>query len=158
MWEELSGNIDGLASSKELGHIGTTVDRLARTLSRKMHIHRPRDLRAVTVHKSSVDNGQVLLMVLKTCAQVVFRSFDTNDNGTLDFKEYIIALHLTSTGKTARKLEWTFSLFDLDKNRYITKQELPNDDNTPEKRANKLWTFFEKKDNGEKNKVLFNVF
>ncbi|KAK6323669.1 hypothetical protein J4Q44_G00060080 [Coregonus suidteri] len=37
-----SGNIDGLASSKELGHIGTTVDRLARTLSRKMHIHRTR--------------------------------------------------------------------------------------------------------------------
>ncbi|XP_035651086.1 transmembrane protein 238-like isoform X1 [Oncorhynchus keta] len=37
-----SGNIDGLVSSKELGHIGTTVDRLARTLSRKMHIHRHR--------------------------------------------------------------------------------------------------------------------
>ncbi|KTF88017.1 hypothetical protein cypCar_00030000 [Cyprinus carpio] len=99
-------------------------------------------------------------------AQHVFRSFDTNDDGTLDFKEYIIALHMTSTGKTERKLEWAFSLFDVDKNGYITKSEvaeicqaifklipkeeqenLPADENTPEKRADKLWSFFDKKDN-----------
>uniref|UniRef100_A0A3B3R838 Transmembrane protein 238a n=1 Tax=Paramormyrops kingsleyae TaxID=1676925 RepID=A0A3B3R838_9TELE len=34
MW--YSGNIDGLTSRKELGYIGTAVDQLARTLSRKM--------------------------------------------------------------------------------------------------------------------------
>lgn len=100
-----------------------------------------------------------------TYAQHVFRSFDTNDDGTLDFKEYIIALHMTSTGKTTRKLEWAFSLFDVDKNGYITKSEvkeictsifklipkedvpsLPEDENTPEKRADKLWKTFDKED------------
>lgn len=30
---------------------------------------------------------------------------------------------------------------------------LPDDENTPEKRANKLWSFFEKKDNGERNEA-----
>lgn len=61
----------------------------------------------------------------QTYSQHVFRSFDTNADGTLDFKEYIIALHMTSTGKTTTmKLEWAFGLFDVDKNGYITKSEV----------------------------------
>ncbi|KPP77406.1 visinin-like [Scleropages formosus] len=110
----------------------------------------------------------------KTYAQHVFRSFDTNDDGTLDFKEYIIALHLTSSGKMSLKLEWAFSLFDVDKNGYITKSEvaeicqaifklipkeeqaqLLEDENTPEKRANKLWSYFEK---GEDEKLAEGEF
>lgn len=35
-----TGNIEGLTSKKELGHIGTAVDRLARNLSRKIRIYR----------------------------------------------------------------------------------------------------------------------
>ncbi|XP_031150579.1 transmembrane protein 238a isoform X1 [Sander lucioperca] len=35
-----SGNIEGLTSKSELGHIGSAVDRLARNLSRKIRTYR----------------------------------------------------------------------------------------------------------------------
>ncbi|KAK7899310.1 hypothetical protein WMY93_020163 [Mugilogobius chulae] len=35
-----TGNIEGLSSRKELGHIGSAVDRLARNLSRKIRSYR----------------------------------------------------------------------------------------------------------------------
>uniref|UniRef100_A0A8D0L7L6 Recoverin n=1 Tax=Sphenodon punctatus TaxID=8508 RepID=A0A8D0L7L6_SPHPU len=110
----------------------------------------------------------------KVYARHVFRSFDSNDDGTLDFREYIIALHLTSTGKTDLKLEWAFSLFDVDRNGEISKNEvleiitaifkmipleeqkaLPDDENSPQKRADKLWTYFKK---GENDKIAEGEF
>ncbi|XP_062330711.1 recoverin b [Osmerus eperlanus] len=102
----------------------------------------------------------------KAYACHVFRSFDSDSDGTLDFKEYIVALHLTSSGKTIQKLEWAFNLYDVDRNGSITKNEiheivksifnmiskedqknLPEDENTPEKRTDKIWDFFGKKEN-----------
>ncbi|KAJ8413742.1 hypothetical protein AAFF_G00082490 [Aldrovandia affinis] len=60
----------------------------------------------------------------KAYAQHVFRSFDSNSDGTLYLKEYIVALHLTSSGKTMQKLEWAFALYDVDRNSTICKNEI----------------------------------
>ncbi|XP_066541697.1 guanylyl cyclase-activating protein 2-like [Hoplias malabaricus] len=46
----------------------------------------------------------------------VFKSFDENGDNTLDFIEYVAALHLVLRGKLEDKLRWSFKVFDNDGN------------------------------------------
>ena len=40
----------------------------------------------------------------------VFRTFDTDKNGFIDFKEFLLAIDVTSTGSPEEKLDWAFRL------------------------------------------------
>ncbi|KAI1698179.1 EF-hand domain pair domain-containing protein [Ditylenchus destructor] len=90
-------------------------------------------------------------------ASFVFNVFDNNGDGHISFKEFIAALSITSRGSLDEKLDWAFSLYDVDKDGFITKEEmanivdaiysmignmleLPRDEDTPQKRVEKIFS------------------
>ncbi|CAF0825408.1 unnamed protein product [Adineta steineri] len=56
---------------------------------------------------------------VENIAENVFQAFDHNGNHRIDFKEFLIAYALTSTGEPVDKLHYTFTLFDKDQSQTI---------------------------------------
>ena len=56
----------------------------------------------------------------------VFRTFDSDRNGFIDFKEFLLAMDVTSSGTPEDKLSMFFGLFDIDGNGWIDEEELTN--------------------------------
>ncbi|KAL6940659.1 Neuronal calcium sensor 1 [Hanseniaspora vineae] len=95
----------------------------------------------------------------------IFRVFDEDQNGYVDFKEYVNALSITSRGTLDDKLKWSFKLYDIDNDGQITFDEmltvvtsiynmigsmvkLHEDELTPELRVQKIFRLMDKNEDG----------
>uniref|UniRef100_A0A8C0XSX8 EF-hand domain-containing protein n=1 Tax=Cyprinus carpio carpio TaxID=630221 RepID=A0A8C0XSX8_CYPCA len=57
-------------------------------------------------------------------AHYLFEAFDTNRNGCLSFKEFVAGLSLILRGSIYDRLNWAFNFYDLDKDGFITREEM----------------------------------
>jgi Ca2+-binding EF-hand superfamily protein len=57
-------------------------------------------------------------------ASHIFLAFDLDKSNTVDFREFLIGLSMTSTTSSPQtKLEWLFQVFDIDGNGVLTRNE-----------------------------------
>jgi Ca2+-binding EF-hand superfamily protein len=61
---------------------------------------------------------------LDEIAANVFKAFDKDNNGTINFNEFMVAYALTSKGNNEEKLAYAFELYDLDGNGSLDRGEI----------------------------------
>ncbi|XP_075424762.1 Kv channel-interacting protein 4 [Ascaphus truei] len=57
-------------------------------------------------------------------AHFLFNAFDTDHNGSVSFEDFVMGLSTLLRGTIQEKLNWAFNLYDINKDGYITKEEM----------------------------------
>lgn len=54
----------------------------------------------------------------------MFNTLDSDNSGIVSFEEFVQGLSILSRGTLEEKLRWTFSLYDINGDGYITREEM----------------------------------
>ena len=73
----------------------------------------------------------------------IFRMYDTNDDGHIDFREFMIVLYVLSNGSPEDNLKQLFRIFDIDSDGAVSPKEL-------ERIVKALFHLFKKPDDPDK--------
>ncbi|XP_077566842.1 guanylyl cyclase inhibitory protein [Stigmatopora nigra] len=57
-------------------------------------------------------------------AEEIFRTLDNNEDGVVDFREYVMAISMLLEGSPVERLRWSFKLFDKDGDGAIIREEM----------------------------------
>ncbi|XP_051972218.1 calsenilin-like isoform X1 [Xyrauchen texanus] len=57
-------------------------------------------------------------------AHFLFNAFDMDRTGSIRFEDFVIGLSVLLRGSVTEKLRWAFNLYDINKDGYITKEEM----------------------------------
>jgi len=98
-------------------------------------------------------------------ASRVFEMYDANHSGEVDFVEFVRGLSLTARGRLDEKLYWAFKFYDVDGDNLVSHKDmltimqaiyklvgnmitLPPDEDTAEKKADKVFAIMDKRGEG----------
>ncbi|XP_076144115.1 guanylyl cyclase-activating protein 2-like [Alosa pseudoharengus] len=83
--------------------------------SGNLHLHEFKKIFGISTQSSPEESAYV---------DNIFRTFDTNQDNTIDFMEYVAAVHLVLRGKLEDKLRWSFKVYDRDGNGRLDRCEV----------------------------------
>lgn len=111
----------GQVQSEEDGEVGISqIQELYKKFadecpSGKLHLHEFKRIFGITSDSTAEESAYM---------DNLFRSFDSNNDNTIDFMEYVAALHLVLRGRLEDKLRWSFKVYDRDGNGRLDKHEV----------------------------------
>ncbi|UJR21833.1 hypothetical protein I4U23_024907 [Adineta vaga] len=73
----------------------------------------------IQVYRQFFPNGQA-----EAFCTHIFRTFDADNSGKIDFKEFLMAINITAKGNPEKKLKWAFKMYDIDSNGSVDRQEM----------------------------------
>ncbi|MBN3293380.1 KCIP4 protein, partial [Polypterus senegalus] len=71
-----------------------------------------------------LNNTFLYCLYASTYAHYLFNAFDTDHNGSVSFQDFVMGLSILLRGSIQEKLNWAFNLYDINKDGYITKEEM----------------------------------